>query len=227
MRKIITSVNITLDGFMSGPHRELDWHFRYWTEEMTEITGKELSKADTILLGRITYEAMAAYWPKAASDLSFPKEDLAIAEMMNNHTKVVFSRSLLATSWKNARLASGDIRREIGRLKHDKEQNGKNIITYGSHTLVSSLMQLDLIDEYLLWVHPVILGEGNAFFSKPSFPRKLRLVSLDDFTSGVVLLRYQSARKTSPPMKTMSLVGAAGSPLAPRAKESRTSSPLL
>lgn len=221
---------------MSGPRHELDWHFRYWNEEMTEVTGKELSMADTILLGRITYETMAAYWPKATIDLSFPKENLPIAEMMNSHTKVVFSRSLRSTSWTNTRLAGGDLRREIGRLKNRADRESKNIITYGSRTLVSSLMRLDLIDEYLLWVHPVVLGEGKPFFSK-SFPGQLRLISMEGFASGVVLLRYrscrlktepsQSVRNTSPPIKNKSLVGPTGSPLAPRAKENRTSSPSL
>lgn len=219
---------------MSGPRHELDWHFRYWNEEMTEVTGKELSMADTILLGRITYETMAAYWPRAAVDLSFPKENLPIAEMMNSHKKIVFSRSLRSVSWMNTRLAGGDLRREIGQLKSRADRDSKNIITYGSRTLVSSLMRLDLIDEYLLWVHPVVLGKGKPFFSK-SFPGQLRLISMEDFASGVVLLRYRScrlkeepspsARNTSPAIKTISLVGSAGSPLASRAKKSHTSSP--
>lgn len=192
MRKIVASINITLDGFMAGPNSELDWHFRHWTEEMSETTGRELSKADTILLGRITYEAMAAYWSSAVLDLSFPRGDLAIAEMMNNHTKVVFSRSLVRTGWKNARLAGRNMRLEIARLKNGGSNSSKNILVYGSHTLVSSLIKLDLIDEYLLWVHPIILGKGKSLFGRPA-SRQLRLVSSKVFVSGVVLLRYETA----------------------------------
>lgn len=193
MRKIIASINITLDGFMAGPHYELDWHFRHWTEEMAESTGRELGKADTILLGRKTYEAMAAYWSSAANDLSFPREDLAIAEMMNNHEKVVFSRSLVKTGWKNARLAGRNIRLEIAGLKDSGRPNGKNIILYGSHTLLSSLIRLDLIDEYQLWVHPVLLGRGKPLFGKPA-GQQLRLLASKTFNSGVILLQYDTAR---------------------------------
>lgn len=189
MRKIVASINITLDGFMAGPHHELDWHFRHWTEEMAEATGRELAKADTILLGRVTYEAMAAYWSSAVCDLSFPREDIAIAEMMNNYTKVVFSRSLVKTGWKNARLAGRNIRTEIAGLKQSPHNN-KNIILYGSGTLVSNLMQLDLIDDYILWIHPVILGEGRPLFLKPA-RQQLRLAGSETFSSGVILLHYK------------------------------------
>ncbi|QEC51206.1 dihydrofolate reductase [Anseongella ginsenosidimutans] len=190
MRKLVASINLTLDGFMAGPRCELDWHFRHWTEDMAGITGRELSKADTILLGRITYEGMAAYWSSAFADLSFPRGDLAIAEMMNNHTKVVFSRSLVKTGWRNARLAGKNIRREISMLKRSGAAGNKNIILFGSGTLASTLMQLGLIDEYLLWIHPVILGQGKLLF-KDSISQQLRLTASETFSSGVVLLRYE------------------------------------
>src|SRR3546814_4052543 len=93
MRKIVASVNVTIDGLMAGPNNELDWHFRHWTSEMAEATGRELAKADTILLGRVTYEAMASYWSSTVFDLSIPRDDMAIAEMMNRYKKVVFSRT--------------------------------------------------------------------------------------------------------------------------------------
>lgn len=189
MRKIVASINITLDGFMAGPHHDLDWHFRHWTEEMAETTGRELAKADTILLGRVTYEAMAAYWSSAVLDLCFPREDLAIAEMMNKYTKVVFSRSLVKTGWQNARLARSDTRLEIARLK-DSSRSDKNIILYGSGTLISDLMKLDVIDEYILWVHPVILGQGRPLFRKPAV-QQLRLAGSQTFSSGVILLHYK------------------------------------
>lgn len=193
MRKIIASINMTLDGFMAGPRCEMDWHFRYWTEEMAEITEKVLSEADTILLGRVTYEAMASYWSSVVYDLSFPREDLAIAEMMNSHTKVVFSRSLVRTCWKNSRIAGANIRSEIARLKGDREDRNKNILLYGSHSLVLTLLRMNLIDEYHLWIHPVFLGSGKTLFVTPPV-QQLRLLHSQAFNSGVVLLRYEAGR---------------------------------
>ena len=83
MRQLIVSMNMTLDGFMSGPDRGLDWHFTSWTEEMAESACEELSRADTILLGRITYDAMASYWPQQAAHALYSREDVAFADMMN------------------------------------------------------------------------------------------------------------------------------------------------
>jgi len=193
MRKIIASINMTLDGFMAGPRCEMDWHFRYWTEEMAEITEKVLSEADTILLGRVTYEAMASYWSSVIFDLSFPREDLAIAEMMNSHTKVVFSRSLVRTCWNNSRIAGTNIRSEIARLKGDRKGHNKNIILYGSHSLLLTLLRMNLIDEYHLWIHPVFLGSGKPLFVTPPV-QQLRLLHSQTFHSGVVLLRYEAGR---------------------------------
>lgn len=190
MRKIIVSMNVTLDGFMAGPNCELDWHFQHWNQEMAETAGRQLSKTDTILLGRITYQAMAQYWPSVEGDLSFPREDIAFAEMMNDHSKIVFSKTLIKTGWKNARLAGKNVRSEISRLKHAGNGQDKDMIIYGSGVLVSRLMRLDLIDEYILWVHPVILGKGKPLFKKIREKQRLRLLTTKTFSSGVVMLCY-------------------------------------
>jgi dihydrofolate reductase len=186
MRKVVLSMNITLDGFMAGPHCELDWHFERWGPDMAVSLCEQLSKADTIILGRVTYSAMARYWPGRAADMSFPRDDLAFAEMMNNYEKVVFSKSMDIPTWNNSRVVKGNTGREILQLK---QQAGKDIIIYGSGKLVNSLMQLNLIDEYLLWVHPVILGKG-----KPLFRDKMNmtLMNLKTFQSGVALLYYKT-----------------------------------
>ncbi|HEY9559480.1 MAG TPA: dihydrofolate reductase family protein [Anseongella sp.] len=201
MRKIVASVNVTIDGLMAGPNNELDWHFRHWTSEMAEATGRELAKADTILLGRVTYEAMASYWSSTVFDLSIPREDMAIAEMMNRYKKVVFSRTLIRTGWENARLAGGNTRREVALLKRPGPGGEKNMMVYGSRTLLSSLMQLDLVDEYLLWVHPVLLGEGSPLFGKQE-ARQFRLAGSQAFSSGVILLHYEKDIKGLQPCAT-------------------------
>ena len=101
MRKLIVSMNITLDGFMAGPAGELDWHFLKWTEEMAEWLGIQLSMADTILLGRNTYDAMACYWPQQDNNLAIARDDIAFASMMNSYTKIVFSKTLKKLHWQN------------------------------------------------------------------------------------------------------------------------------
>src|ERR1043165_3659947 len=125
MRKLIVSMNVTLDGFMSGSNWELDWHFQRWNPEMSESLAQQLSKADTILMGRITYKAMAQYWTSSVSDPFFPREDIAFADMMNTHAKIVFSKTLKKTNWNNSKLINGNIEFEIAQLKH---QHGKDMI---------------------------------------------------------------------------------------------------
>jgi dihydrofolate reductase len=188
MRKIVVSMNVTLDGFIAGPNCELDWHFDSWTIDMATALCEQLSNADTILLGRITYCAMARYWPSKATSLSFPREDIAFAYMMNTYNKVVFSKTLNTSQWNNSRFVKGDLSREVLKLK---KQPGKDIIIYGSGILVSALIHLNLIDEYTLWLHPVVLGSGKPLF-KPSHGRYgLRLLTTRYFSSGVVSLRYE------------------------------------
>jgi dihydrofolate reductase len=192
MRKVIVSMNVTLDGFMAGPGCELDWHFNFWNEEMSEYAGKQLNGADTILLGRVTYNAMAKYWPFVTVDPSYPREDIAFADMMNSHQKIVFSGTLEKASWNNTRLVKENSSRKIVRLK---QQPGKNILIYGSGSIISALMRWELIDEYMLWVHPVVLGKGKQLFSDLTNRITLQLVGTKTFNSGVVLIYYQAGKK--------------------------------
>lgn len=189
MRKLVISVNISLDGIMAGPGDELDWHFERWSAEMTDPLCEQLSKADTILLGRNTYDAMAAFWPGAPQNPYFPRKDIAYAEMMNNHIKVVFSNSLRPGGWKNTRIIKGDLHRQVLQLKSEP---GKDIIIYGSGRLISSLLPLGLIDEYALWVHPVILGRGKHLFGFLPGKNNLQLQKIRCFPLGVILLNYKA-----------------------------------
>jgi len=188
MRKLVVSMNVTLDGFISGANCELDWHFDSWTADMATSLCDQLSNADTILLGRITYCAMARYWPSKASDLSFARDDIAFAYMMNSYDKVVYSNTLNTSRWNNSHFIHGDLPGEILKLKRQK---GKDIIIYGSGHLVSALMQLNLIDEYVLWIHPVVLGNGKPLFKPSQDKLGLRLMDTKYYSSGVVSLRYR------------------------------------
>ena len=189
MRKVVVSMNVTLDGFMSGSNCELDWHFKSWTREMADLLYEQLSKADTILLGRITFNAMAAYWPVKAMDLSFPREDLAFANLMNSYTKLVFSKTHGISQWNNSKLLTGEPADEILKLKQKK---GKDIIIYGSGKIVNCLAKSRLIDEYRLWVHPLFLGKGKLLFKDLEKEYRMKLFKTKTFSSGVVILYYKS-----------------------------------
>ncbi|MBO9572125.1 MAG: dihydrofolate reductase family protein, partial [Chitinophagaceae bacterium] len=144
MRKLIVSMNVSLDGYMSGNNSGLEWHFRSWTNDMTGYARKQLSRADTILLGRNTYQTMSGYWPWQPPDNAFSKEDMAYAAMMNNFRKIVFSHSMKSSSWKNTEIVNEDIQRYITGLK---KQDGKDIIIFGSHQVIDKIIPLHLVDE--------------------------------------------------------------------------------
>jgi len=173
---------------MAAPGGELDWHFEKWTNEMAETLCEQLSKADTIMLGGHTYSAMAAYWPQRGMDYRYPREDLAFAEMMNSYQKVVFSKTLTRLPWNNSRLVKRGMEDEIIRLKESK---GKDIIIFGSATLVASLINLGLIDEYILWVHPIALNGGTPLFAAAPGKLAMQLTSVRKFRSGVIVLYYK------------------------------------
>jgi len=148
---------------------------------------QQLSRADTIVLGRVTYCAMAGFWMSRSGDLDLPREDLAFADMMNRYNKIVFSKTLTKTSWQKSVIISGDIKNEV---EHLKKQAGKNLIVYGSGTLVNSLIQMNLVDEYTLWVHPVILGDGKPLFKRPGKMIAMDLLHTQTFSSGVVKMDF-------------------------------------
>jgi len=185
MRKVIVSMNVTLDGFMAGPDSELDWHFNYWNEEMAETATEQLSKVDTILLGRITYAAMSQYWPYQMNNLAFPRRDIAFADMMNSYKKIVFSKTIRRASWNNSKLIKGNLAQEVELIKSER---GRDIIVFGSGSIVSELIQANLIDEYQLWVHPIYLGDGKPLFENNTI--SLKLLYKKELSSGVTIYFY-------------------------------------
>ena len=188
MRKLIISMNLSLDGYLSDSRGGLDWHIEAWNEEMGEKLLEHLNDADTILLGRKTYEAMAEYWPAKTLDPEFPRQDLAIADKMNRYSKVVFSTTITDPGWNNSSIVARNPEKEIYKLK---QQRGKNIILYGSGRLASSIIRTSLVDEYLLWIHPVILGRGKLLFTNTDMQMNLKLQSSVPFASGVIAFCYE------------------------------------
>ncbi len=184
MRKIIVSNHATLDGFFAGPDGEIDWFV--WDDETADDDKNLLRSIDTILFGRVTYELMAGYWPTVTT------EDPIVAEVMNNLPKIVFSKTLEKVEWQNSRLVRGNIAEEITILKR---QPGKDMVIYGSGSIVSTLSQLGLIDDYRLFVNPVILGSGKPLFKDLKNRINLKLLDAKTFASGTVSLHYQSHTK--------------------------------
>jgi dihydrofolate reductase len=191
MRKVIASPFVTLDGFIAGPHGELDWAIggEEFDREMLPLL---LKRVDAIVLGRVTYQELAAYWPSATTD-----DDINV-ELMNTVPKIVFSRTLEQVEWgkwRNARLVKDDPAEVIAHLK---QQPGKDMVIFGSGRLVSQLAQAGLIDEYQLRVHPVVLGSGKPLFTDLKEPVKLKLLAATPLSEGVVVLHYQRATQTEP-----------------------------
>jgi len=181
-------MNLSLDGFLSGPNCELDWHFERWSADMGQALEQELAKAGSILMGRKTWQAMSAYWPSKVADPCCPREDISFAVMMNSHHKIVYSNNLETADWNNSNILKGDIGTAVRSLKN--KSGDKNIIVYGSGQLVQALISLNLVDEFQLWIHPLILGKGKPLFNGNE-QAGLRLMGSKFFTSGVILLRYE------------------------------------
>lgn len=187
MRKVIVSLNQTLDGFIADRDGSLNWHAKCWNEEMARCAGEQLARAGTILFGRITYTAMADYWPERLASLHCTDPDIAFTEMINQREKLVFSNTLPFTTWNNAHITRRTPQIEVNALK---QQSGDDILVYGSPTLVSQLFQLDLVDEFVCWIHPVLLGKGLPFCKFKKESMVLQLCETRSFATGVILVRY-------------------------------------
>lgn len=185
---------ITLDGFFEGPNREIDWHVV--DDEFNEYALGFLKTVDTLIFGRVTYELMASYWPtgRAITD------DPLIAERMNHISKIVFSKTLEKVDWENTRLVKIDAAGEIARLRL---QPGKNMAIFGSAELAATLIKKDLIDEYRIFINPIVLGEGISLFKGVTKRLKLKLLHTRVFHSGVVLLSYQPEEKGTRPAEKL------------------------
>lgn len=182
MRKIIAGLFISLDGVIEAPET---WHFPYFNDEMAGAVSAQMADQDAMLLGRVTYEAFAAYWPNANVD-----EDPVGTATMNTMRKYVVSSTLTTAEWQNTTLLGGDAAAAIADLKR---QPGKNIGITGSATLVRSLLEADLLDELRLLVHPVIVGGGKKLFADGGQLKRLQLVESKTFSTGVLSLIYRPA----------------------------------
>jgi dihydrofolate reductase len=181
VRKVIVSSYVTLDGRVDDPQ---DWVVPYDDDELVKYHTDLVMNSDGLLLGRKTYEIFAAIWPSRSGE--FPYVD-----RLNAMAKYVASTTLKDLEWKNSHLIDGDVAEAVAELK---EEPGQDLIVYGGLDLVHSLLEHDLIDEYRLLVHPVVLGKGRRFFKDGAERLNLDLVDTTVIPPGVAVLTYQPQR---------------------------------
>ena len=210
MRKLILKMSMSLDGFVAGPNGEIDWLFRLQDDDATAWTVAAIGSAGIHAMGRKSWQDMAAYWPTSTEPFAPP---------MNDIPKVVFTRAGLGADarattrgledaraqgnatkaadpevvrgWTHPRVAAGDMADEVARLK---QEPGADIVAHGGASFAQSLVQLDLVDEYKLLVHPVALGRGLPLFAQATRPLDFELVDVKPFPQGAVAHIY--ARRT-------------------------------
>ena len=177
MRKVVSGLFISLDGVTEAPN---EWQFDSFDADLGAEMGAMIAATDTILMGRVTYQEWADYWPTAT--------DEPFASFINNTPKYVVSTTLDAVDWQNSTLLGGNLAEEIARLK---AQPGGQISVTGSPTLVRSLLQQDLLDELILMIHPVVAGKGKRLFAPDGDLKRLELVSHTMTGSGIAVLTYR------------------------------------
>jgi dihydrofolate reductase len=181
MRKLVVTQFVSLDGVMENPR----WTFEFDRgDEGEKFKLDEVMDADALLLGRVTYEGFAEAWPDREDEEGF-------ADQMNEMAKYVVSTTLKAAEWNNSTVIGENVVEEIAKLK---QQDGKDILVAGSNTLVDTLMENDLVDEYRLMVFPVVLGEGKRLFEGAATKRVLKLAETQAVgPDGVIVLTYHPA----------------------------------
>jgi dihydrofolate reductase len=187
MRKLIAAINMTLDGFCDHTAGIAD-------DELHEHYNQLLGNADTILWGRITYQLMESYWPAIVKNPTGNKPEDEFSLLIDNISKIVYSRTLNTVDWKNTILKKEVVKEEILELKQSRNSGSKNILA-GSPSLIVALTQLDLIDEYQLCVQPIILGRGLPLFKNVKDRMNLKLLKTKPFGSGAVTHYYEPAKK--------------------------------
>jgi dihydrofolate reductase len=175
---------ITLDGYFEGNKNwDLPFHELVWGEELEKLSLEQLYSADYLVFGRVTYEGMAAYWPKAEGEIA------EIAGLMNKIPKLVFSKTLKSLDWNNSTLIKENASAEISKLK---TQGDKDMYVFGSANLSETFINDNLFDEYRIGIAPVILGNGRPLFRQGISSRNLSLISTQQLSNGGVVLKFKN-----------------------------------
>jgi dihydrofolate reductase len=190
MRELIVNTFLTLDGVMQapgGPEEDSSggfehggWSFGYWDEQMQGVMGESMSKPFDLVLGRKTYEIFAAHWPHS---------DAPGADVLNSATKHVASTTLKELEWENSRLIEGEVTEGVRALK---EQDGPELQVHGSANLIQTLLEHELLDEFRVWIFPLVLGKGKRLFDGGTVPAGLELASSQVSSTGVIMATYRS-----------------------------------
>ena len=179
MRRLILQTGISIDGYVAALDGSHPWDDGGGDEAVKRWILDSVSAAGAHLMGRVTYEEMASFWPSSKSDFARP---------MNEIPKVVFSKTLRRSDWAETRVAGGDLAEEVGRLKREP---GNDLIAYGGASLDQALSRLGLVDEYRLMVHPAALGAGLPLFRDLPAPLQLELIEATTYPSGLAIHIYR------------------------------------
>lgn len=186
MSRIISFMHISLDGFVAGPKGELDWIKA--DEEIFTYVGQRISKSNTALYGRVTYQMMESYWPTAGKKPNASKHDIEHSKWYDKVHKVVLSNNMNNSGLRNTTVISNNLANSLNKIK---QQSGEEILLFGSPTATHSLIQHNLIDGYWLFVNPIILGKGIPLFADIKEKIKLKLSpTTRQFACGVTELNY-------------------------------------
>ncbi|PXX69196.1 dihydrofolate reductase [Nocardia tenerifensis] len=181
MRKITAGLFVSVDGVVADPQ---DWHFPYFNDQMGAAVTAQLGTADTLLLGRVTYDSFAGAWPEREAAGG---DDAGMAKALGDARKLVVSRQNLEFIWRNSEVLKGDLLEAVTALKNEP---GGDIAMSGSVSIVRQLLEAGLLDELHLLVHPIVVGKGERLFEDRDATLPLRLLSSETFTTGVLHLVY-------------------------------------
>ena len=195
-RRVVVSEFVTLDGYIVGPDEDVSWVAAGFDPQMQEDIAEDIAtRADVFVFGRVTYDIFAAYWPHAEpyapGDELKPaegKEDPRIIRALNDRPKVVFSTTMGEPAWAGTRVVAGGVEDEVRRLVAEP---GGALLVQGSASIVQALARADLVDEYHLYVHPVLLGAGTRLFPDGHRRRDLDLTGVTSYPNGVIATTYE------------------------------------
>ena len=189
MRKLIFFMHTSLDGFVAGLHGEMDWI--KVDDSIFDFVSTMTDQADTALYGRVTYKMMQSYWPTAGEQPNASRHDKEHSAWYNKVSKIVLSKTISEKGLDNTIFIGDQLADNINKIKN---QDGKNILIFGSPRASHSLLKEGLIDEFWLFVNPVLLGQGIPLFKGTAETTKLKLIETKTFSCGVIALQYETKR---------------------------------
>ena len=191
MRKVFLHIFVSLDGFIEDAQHNIDWMAE--GDDVDEYINEMLRSIDGMIFGRVAHELLAQYWPTAGSKPDASHRHIEAAAIMNELPKYVVSKRAYRTEWQNSHVIDGDLAGEIRKLK---DRPGKDIALFAGAGVAQSFMELDLLDEYRLFLNPIVLGGGTPLFKQRADRKNLELVKALTFASGAMVVTFRPAART-------------------------------